>query len=47
MRGGGTGGWEAMQQLAKQERLGERQSRQMGGYATTSQIIGVQQEADA
>jgi hypothetical protein len=28
MRGGGTGGWEAMQQPAKQERLDKKQSWQ-------------------
>jgi hypothetical protein len=47
MRGKGASGWEATRQPAKQERLKERQSWQTGGYATTSHIRGVQQEADA
>jgi hypothetical protein len=47
MRGEGAGGWEAMRQPAEQERLDERQNRQTGGYTTTSQIRGAQQEADA
>jgi hypothetical protein len=46
-RGRGTGRWDAMQQPAEQERFYERQSWQMGGYATTSQIRGAQQEANA
>jgi hypothetical protein len=36
-----------MQQPAKQEILNEKQSRQTGGYVTTSHIKGVHQEADA
>jgi hypothetical protein len=47
MRGGGDGGWEARRQPAKQERLKERQSRQTGGYASTSHIRGVQCKVDA
>ncbi len=46
MRGGGAVGWEAMRQPAKKERLDERQSRQMGGYATTSQIRGAHRKFD-
>jgi hypothetical protein len=46
IRGGGAGRQEATQQPAKQERLYERQSRQMGGYTTTSQIRVVPQEVD-
>ncbi len=47
MRGGGAGGWEATRQPAKQEMLDKKQSRQMGGYTTTSHIRGAHQEADA
>jgi hypothetical protein len=47
MRGGDTGGWEAMQQPAKQERLYKRQSCQAGGYTAIIQVIGARQEADA
>jgi hypothetical protein len=42
MRDIGTGRQEATGKPAKQERLDKRQSRQMGGYATTSQIRGTQ-----
>ncbi len=46
MRGGGAGWWEVTQQPAKEERLHKRQSQQTGGYATTSQVGVVRQQAD-